>query len=102
MARVYGIKKKLMQNGIDEKIIKEIVGNEDLVDVIVRMEKLLDPNLMHEILDSCACRGGQDFLKKCEKIGKDLTNRSLDEKAEYLNNNFFILKKLSSKRTICW
>ncbi len=31
MARVYGIKKKLSQNNVDEKIIKEIIGNEDLV-----------------------------------------------------------------------
>lgn len=94
MARIYGIKKKLSLNNVDEKIIKEIIGNEDLVDVIARMEKLLDPDMMHEILDSCACGGGQEFLKQCKKIGKDLTGKSLDEKVNHLNNNIYDSEKI--------
>ncbi|WP_142414174.1 hypothetical protein [Hathewaya massiliensis] len=94
MARVYGIKKKLSLNNVDEKIIKEIIGNEDLVDVISRMEKLLDQDMMHEILDSCACGGGQKFLKQCKKIGKNLTGKSLDEKVNHLNNNIFDSEKI--------
>jgi hypothetical protein len=45
VARVYGIKKRLEQNNIDKKLIREIIGNEDLVEVITRMETLLDPPL---------------------------------------------------------
>ena len=86
MARVYGIKKKLSLSNVDEKIMREIIGNEDLVDVITRMERLLAPDMMHEILDSCACGGGQQFLKQCRKIGKDLAGKSLDEKVNHLSS----------------
>ena len=34
MARVYGIKKRLEQNNIAKKDIKEIIGNGDLVNII--------------------------------------------------------------------
>lgn len=95
MARIYGIKRKLAKNNIDEKIIKEIIGNGNLVDVIVRMEKLLDPDMMHEILDSCACGGGAEFLKQCGKIGKDLAGKPLDEKVNHLNNNIFNSEKIA-------
>lgn len=94
MARVYGIKKKLSLNNVDEKIIKEIIGNEDLVDVIARMEKLLDHDIMQEILDSCACGGGQEYLKQCKKIGKALNGKSLEEKINHLNNIIFDSEKI--------
>lgn len=95
MARVYGIKKKLSLNNVDGKTIKEIIGNEDLVDVIGRMENLIDSDMMHEILDSCACGGGQEFIKQCKKIGKDLAGKPLDEKVDYLNNNIFHSEKIT-------
>ena len=94
MARVYGIKKKLALNNVDEKTIKEIIGNEDLVDVIGRMENLIDSDMMHEILDSCACGGGQEFLKQCKKIGKDLAGKTLEEKIDYLNNYILHSEKI--------
>jgi hypothetical protein len=89
VARVYGIKKRLEQKNIDKKLIKEVIGNEDLVEVITRMETLLDSDIMYESLDSCACLGGKDYLKKCEKIGKELTGESLNEKTIHLNSNIF-------------
>ncbi|HNV06113.1 MAG TPA: hypothetical protein PKH64_08340 [Petrotogaceae bacterium] len=98
MARVYGIKKKLALNNVDEKTIKEIIGNEDLVDVIGRMENLIDSDMMHEILDSCACGGGQEFLNQCKKIGKDLAGKTLDEKIDYLNNYIFHSEKIILNR----
>ncbi len=98
MARVYGIKKALALNNVDEKTIKEIIGNEDLVDVIGRMENLIDSDMMHEILDSCACGGGQEFLNQCKKIGKDLAGKTLDEKIDYLNNYIFHSEKIILNR----
>jgi len=68
MARVDGIKKKLERNDIDEKIIKEIIDNGDLVDVITRMEKILSPELIYEILDSSACGTSIKELKALKKI----------------------------------
>ena len=55
MARVYGLTTKLKRHHIDEKLAKEIIGNGDLVDITVRMEKLLDPEMTYQILDSSAC-----------------------------------------------
>lgn len=97
MARVYGIKKRLEQNNVDKKTIKEIIGNGDLVDIILRMEKLLDLDIMRQILDSCGCGGGRDYIKKCEKIGKELAGKSIDEKANHLNNNIFDSEKIVLK-----
>jgi len=94
MARVYGIKKKLVLNNVDGQTIREIIGNEDLVEVIGRMENLIDSDMMHEILDSCACGGGQEFLKQCKKIGKDLAGKTLEEKIDYLNNYILHSEKI--------
>lgn len=49
MARVYGLTKKLERHLVDEKLAKEIIGNGDLVDITVRMEKLLDPGITYQI-----------------------------------------------------
>lgn len=95
VARVYGIKKRLEQNNIDKKLIKEIIGNEDLVEVITRMETLLDSDIMYEILDSCACLGGKEYIKKCEKIGKKLTGKSLDEKILHLNSEILASESIA-------
>ena len=71
MARVYGIKKRLKQNNIDLKLIKEIIGHEDLIEVITRMETLIDSDMMYESLDSCACLGGKEYINKCKKLVKN-------------------------------
>lgn len=49
MARLSGIKTKLAKHNIDEKLAKEIIGNGDLVDVTVRMETLLDLEIVYQI-----------------------------------------------------
>lgn len=95
MARVYGIKKRLEQNNIDKKLIREIIGNEDLVEVITRMETSLDSDMMYEILDSCACLGSKEYRKKCEKIGKELMGKSLNEKIIYLNSKIFASENIA-------
>lgn len=95
MARVYGIKKKLEKNNIEKKLIKEIIGNENLVDVITRMEALLNYDIMYEILDSCACLGSKEYLKKCKNIGKDLIGKSLNEKINHLNSNIFASESIT-------
>lgn len=86
MARVYGIKKRLVRNNFDEKTIKEIIGNGNLINIIKQMGKLLNPDMIYDILDSCACGGGKDFLKRCEKIGKEIADKPLSEKIDHVNN----------------
>jgi len=87
MARVEGIKKRLENNNTDEKTIKEIIGDGDLVNIIKRMEKSLELDIMHDILSSCACTGGKKYLKYCENIGKELSGKSLKEKVDVLNKD---------------
>ncbi|MDD4493801.1 MAG: hypothetical protein PHV32_05560 [Eubacteriales bacterium] len=85
MARIYGLKNSLAKNGFEEKAIKEIIGNGNLVDVIVRMEKALDPDVLHGIFDRHACGGGKDFIAQMKKIGKEIADKSLSEKIAHVN-----------------
>jgi hypothetical protein len=86
MARIYGIKKRLEQNGFDEQMIKEIIAGGNLVNTITQMEKLLPSDTLHDILDSQACLGGKDFLKRCEEIGKEIADKTLSEKIDHINS----------------
>ena len=86
MARVYGIKKRLEKNNFDDEFIKEIIGNGDLIDITLRMEKLLDHDMMRQILESCGCLGGKEYLKQCEKVGKEMAGKALEEKLDTINN----------------
>ena len=76
MAKVYGITKRLEQNNFDDEFVKEIIGNGDLVDIIVRMENMLDPELTYQILDSCACGIS---LKEIKGI-KEIKGETIEEK----------------------
>ena len=68
MARVYGIRKRLAELNIDEKLAKEIIGNDDLVDIVIRLEKLLSPEITYQILDSCACGISLKEIKSIKEI----------------------------------
>lgn len=92
--RVYGIQKRLERNNIYEQLIKEIIGNGNLVNIIKQMEKLLNSDMIYDILDSCACGGGKDFIKRCEKIGKEIADKTLSEKIDYINNISFESEKI--------
>jgi hypothetical protein len=85
MARIYGIKKALAENNIDGNLAKEIIGNSDLIDVIGRMEGLLDPETTHMILDSCACGGGKEYIEQLKKTGREIADKSLHEKIDHIN-----------------
>ncbi len=86
MARVEGIKKSLVKNGIDDKTVKEIIGDGNLVNVIERMEKTLDSDTLQQILDSHACSGGKEFIDRCKKIGKEIAGKTLSERIAHVNN----------------
>ena len=86
MARVEGIKKSLIQNGVDEKTMKEIIGNGNLVNIIERMENMLDPDIMHRILDSHACGGGKDYVARLKKIGREIASKTVSEKVAHVNS----------------
>ena len=86
MARVNGIEKSLTEYGFDKKAIKEIIGNGNLVNIIERMEKAIDPDIMREILDKHACGGGKDFISRMKKIGKEIADRPLNDKIAHVNS----------------
>ncbi len=71
MARVYGIRKRLAEQDIDAGLAKQIIGSGDLVEITVRMERLLDPETTHAILDSCACGTGRGELNALKEIEGD-------------------------------
>jgi hypothetical protein len=85
VARVYGIKKRLAEQNIDEKLTKEIIGNGDLVDITTRMEKLLDPEITYQILDSCACGIGVKEIKGIKEIEADTLKEKIN-KIAYLGD----------------
>jgi hypothetical protein len=81
MAKVYGITKRLEQNNINEEIVKEIIGNGDLVDIIIKMENMLDPEITYQILDSCACGIS---LKEIKGI-KEIKAESIEDKIKMIS-----------------
>jgi len=85
MARALGIKKRLESNGFDETVVKSVIGNKYLIGVIERLEKTVEPELVHEMLDSCGCGGGKDFHKFCVNIGKENSGKSMADKVAYVN-----------------
>ena len=85
MARVYGIKKRLEKSGTSETLIKEIIGDGNLVNIITRMEKTLPLGQTLDILDSCACGGGKEYINQCIKTGKEIADKTLSEKVEHIN-----------------
>jgi hypothetical protein len=86
MARIYGIKKGLALNGVDETTIKEIIGNGNLIHVIERMENTLDADTLYRILDACACGGGREYVERLKKIGGEIADEALSEKIAYVNS----------------
>ena len=91
MARVDGIKRGLKENNIDENLIKDIIGNGDIVNIIIRMDKLLNPIIVHQILDACACCTGKStiYYKQTKKYGKEIAGKTLKEKITDLGNYNF-------------
>ena len=85
MAKVEGIKKSLVKNGFDDKTVKEIIGSGNLINVIGRMEKTLDPETMRQILDSHACSGGKEYCDRLKKIGREIAEKTLSEKIAHVN-----------------
>lgn len=78
MARLSGLKTKLSRFNVEEKIAKEIIGNGDLIGVTERMEKLLDPDITYQILDSSACGTSQKELN----LLKQMEGETLQKKIE--------------------
>ena len=82
MARIYGIRKRLADNNVDETLAKEIIGNGDLVEVTTRMEALLGAAVTHQLLDSCACGTGKKELAGL----KEVTGETLKDKLEAITH----------------
>jgi hypothetical protein len=82
MPRVSGLKTKLSKHNIDEKLAKEIIGNGDLVNIIIRMEKLLDPEITYQILDESACGTSQKELNGIKKIEAETIDEKINKVAQ--------------------
>jgi succinate dehydrogenase/fumarate reductase-like Fe-S protein len=78
MARVEGIKKRLEKNNIEESLVKEITSG-DLVDVIIKMDKLLDPDLAYTILDSQACGTSAREINGIKKIAAETLSERIEK-----------------------
>jgi ribosomal protein L18 len=50
------------------------------------MENTLDPDTLHQLLDSQGCTGGKEYLKRCKKIGKEIADKTLSKKIAHANN----------------
>jgi len=87
MAHVYGIKKRLEKFGIAEKTAKEIIGNGNLIDITAKMETSLEPDMMIQILESCACGTAKKYLEQSAKIGKTLAGKALEEKISLISSD---------------
>ena len=85
MARVDTIKKRLPKYGINDNQIKDIVGNGDLLDVIERMESMLDSEITYQILDSCACGTSIKAIKEIKEIKAEKLEEKIKEIA-HLND----------------
>jgi len=95
MARLYGIKKRLPEYGVNESQAKEIIGNGELTGIIRRMEELLAPDIVHEILDSCACWGKKETIKQMEKTRKENADKTASEKISQLINSADDFEKIT-------
>lgn len=79
MARVNGIKKRLIELNLDEDLVKEIIGNGDLVDIIERMEKLLHSEIVYQILDTSACGTSHKELNGIKKIEAETLQKKIEQ-----------------------
>lgn len=81
MASVYGITKNLAQRNVDGDIAEKILSNKDLVDIVSKMEALLNRETVYSILDSCACGTSSRELGRLRKA----EGQSIEEKRESLS-----------------
>lgn len=104
MARVSGLKTKLLKYNIDEKLAKEIIGNGNLVDIITRMEELLDSEITYQILDSSACGTSQKELNGIKKIEAETIDEKINKIAqlEDFHSNWNISLNQDNTLTAGW
>ncbi len=81
MAKLSGLKTKLLRFNVNENLAKEIIGNGDLIGVTERMEKLLAPDIVYQILDSSACATSKKELNSL----KEIDGETLEKKIEKIN-----------------
>jgi len=79
MARIYGLKKKLTECKIDAMLVKEIIGSGDLVDVTSKMEALLDPEIVYQVLDSCACGTSRKLIAGISAMKSETLEEKIEE-----------------------
>lgn len=77
MARLAGLKTKLSKHNVDERIAREIIGNGDLVDVTIRMGKMLNPETVCEILDASACGTSKRELDGIKEIEAETLKKKI-------------------------
>jgi len=92
----------------DEKLVGEIGGGGDIVNVIQRMDELLDHDTKYRVLDACACctKTSKARDKQCKEYGKTMADKPLEEKVKGLGGINFGGITLNDDKTLtvsfCW
>ena len=84
--RVIQIKNALNVHNVDEKTIDEIIGDGNLINVIVRMERLLCKHILYKVMEACACETEADLVEPSDKGDNELTGKTINEKIVHLIN----------------
>jgi hypothetical protein len=108
MPSINRIQKALLTENVNAKVIEEIIGDGDIVNVIQRMDNLLEPEIKCSILDSCACctKNSKSRDKKCKDYGKMTAGKPLLEKINSLAGIDFGMVSLNKDNCLtvefCW
>ena len=88
MASVHKITRGLKENNVDEKLSAEIIGEGDIINIIRRMDDMLDKEVTYKVLDACACctKTSKAQDKKCKEYGKAMEGKPLSEKVKGLGS----------------
>ena len=93
MACMDGIKKGLEKNNIEADVISKIT-DKNLIYAVEQMEKSLDADTLHRILDSCAC-GSEEDEENCNKeINNKFASKTLIEILEPIINQLSDYEKI--------
>ena len=82
MPSVNKIQKALLAKNINTETYEKIIGDGDIINVIQRMDNLLEPEIECSILESCACctKNSKSRDKQCKDYGKMMAGKPLSEK----------------------
>ena len=102
MANIKKIKKALENNNINEKIIKSIIGDGEILGVITRLDEMPDKDLARRVLEACACsaKTSKSRDKASKEYGKKMAGKTLEEKIDGLGEINLACVTLNNDNTL--